>query len=282
MFRIDIKFHCDEKSNFKNGLLVHGFSYRDYEIPLHNHDFYEMNIVLSGTGVHTIENNVLSVTVGDVFVIPPMVAHAYKNTGGLEVYHVLFHKNFIEKMAQKSKNVNGYLELMEIEPFLRSNLSNPIFLHLNDVRMIELKYELEFIEDKGKYSWEEYGELKYQTAKKLLFWLSALLYEQIKNTKKEKNKNELQILSALEYIHKNYGEKITIDHLCEKACMSRSTFIRSFVCVCGVSPIEYLNNYRLKKAEELLKRGILTKTEVAHECGFYDLSHMKRTISKQN
>jgi len=91
-------------------------------------------------------------------------------------------------------------------------------------------------------------------------------------------KYEMQIIRVLEYIHKNYSEKITIESLCRMAFLSRSTFLRSFKAVCGMSPIEYLNNYRCKKAFELFNSNDYSKTEIAHSCGFYDLSHMERML----
>ena len=84
----------------------------------------------------------------------------------------------------------------------------------------------------------------------------------------------------IEYLHQNFSEKITIDGLAERVYLSRSTFIRSFQVFCGCSPIQYLTKYRAKKAMELLENATMSKTEIAHSCGFYDLSHMERMIKK--
>ena len=62
--------------------------------------------------------------------------------------------------------------------------------------------------------------------------------------------------------------------------LSRSTFLRSFKAVCGKSPIEYLNKYRCDKAIEQIDSLDRSKTEIAHKCGFYDLSHMERMLKK--
>ena len=75
-------------------------------------------------------------------------------------------------------------------------------------------------------------------------------------------------------------DKITIDLLCEKSFLSRSTFLRSFHNVCGCTPMEYVNSYRCKKALEMMDSTCFSKTEIAHSCGFYDLSHMERTVKK--
>lgn len=278
---VDIKFHCNEQTNFYKGYPVKAFSYKDYSIEMHNHDFYEVNIVLSGAGTHCIENSKFRVKSGDVFVIPPMVAHAYTDTENLEVYHILLKKSFMDNNRAEAESVSGFLQLIEIEPFLRSNFSNTFFLHLSKLQMVQLKGELDFIDDNGAFPWEDCSLMKYHTVWKILYWFSELLNGQI-NSKHSptKYKYEIQIIRALEYIHMNYGEKITIETLCREVFLSRSTFLRGFKELCSVTPMDYINNYRCKKAIEQLEAADCSKTEIAHNCGFYDLSHMERMLKK--
>ena len=148
--------------------------------------------------------------------------------------------------------------------------------------MLQLEEELKFLDGDGLFSWEEFSPMKNHVTWKLLYWFAALLQEQIKNMEaKTDHPYEVQIIRTLEFIHRNYNKKITIEGLCKESCMSRSTFIRSFRSICGIPPQEYLNQYRCKKATELLEAGKDTKTEIAHACGFYDLSHMERMLKKQ-
>ena len=176
--------------------------------------------------------------------------------------------------------MNGFVQLTEIEPFLRSNFSEDFFLKLNQSQLLQLKAELQVLDDVGDYLWEECAELKYHTAWKLLYWFSWLLSRQINDRKTTGLKYEARIVRALEYIHKNYGRKIAIEDLCGEVYLSRSTFLRHFQAVCGTSPIEYLNDYRCKTALQQLESSRYSKTEIAHNCGFYDLSHMERSLKK--
>lgn len=278
---VDIKFHCDEKTNFHDGFSARAFAYTDYSIELHNHDFYEVNIVLNGRGTHCIENRSFHIIAGDVFVIPPMVAHSYINTDQLEVYHILLKKDFLKRNQEESKQVAGFLQLTEIEPFLRSTSSNTFFLHLSQLQMIQLKNELAFIDDNGPFSWEACAPMKYHEIWKILYWLSMLLNQQVLLEETAHPKQyEFYILDALSYIHKHYSEKITIDILCKKVFLSRSTFLRAFKEICQISPMEYLKKYRCEKAMEMLNSADCSKTMVAQNCGFYDLSHMMHALKQ--
>lgn len=278
----DIRFHCDSQNNFiRPNQLVRAFTYKNYSIEPHNHDFYEMNIIMSGKGIHRIENARFNIETGDVFVIPPMTVHAYYDTEKLNVLHILLHKDFISSNREESSKVMGYLQLMEIEPFLRCNFADAMFLHLSKDKLITLQNDISFLEDGSDFDTEELEPLKNHTMWKVIYWLSHLLFLQMNSKNKiPSNKYESSILNALEYIHQNYAEKITVEDLSEIAFLSRSTFLRSFSAICNCTPSEYITAYRLKKAEEMMKNSELSKTQIAHICGFYDLSHMERAMKK--
>ena len=216
---MDIKFHCDSKQNFKNEhQQVRAFLYTDYSIEPHNHDFYELNIILKGKGTHQIEKACFSAETGDVFMIPPMRVHSYYDTEDLDVYHILLHNDFISNNQKENLSIPGFVQFTEIEPFLRQKFSKKMFLHLSHGQMLQLKTDLAFIEDNSVYDTKEMMPLKEHTTWKILYWLSALLSDQIYDKRKKTlNKYDMEIIRTLEYIHQNYGSKITIDLLCQKS-----------------------------------------------------------------
>jgi len=276
-----MKFHSTAIRNFRNKQEhVRAFEYQDYSISPHDHDFYEMNIISSGSGTHTIENASFRVKPGDVFIIPPGVMHSYVETEHLNVYHILLRKSFIEKNRKEAEHIPGFLQLIEIEPFLRQNYSDAMFLHLSGSQMIELQSDLKIITDQSRLNQESLFPLKEHIAWKILYWFSFLLSEQLYHKPHTASAQTQAIFRTLEYIHQNYGEKITIDELCKISFLSRSTFLRNFQSICGCTPLQYLTGYRKKQAIERLEQNELSKTEIAHACGFYDLSHMMRILKK--
>ena len=280
----EIKFTSYADHNFRNlSQEVRAFLYKDYSIEAHNHDFYEMNVVLKGEGTHVIENSPIRVRTGDVFVIPPNTVHAYYDTRELDVFHILLRPSFIAENFAEASKAPGFLQLTEIEPFLRKNAMSHCFLHLSATKLSQLKEDLFLLEDGSFFDDDKFSAAKKHAAWKMLFWLSYHLYCQMSSERdKLANKYESNIISALEYIHKHYGEKITVDILCKEVFLSRSTFLRNFSSICACSPLSYLNGYRVKKAVEMMENADLTKTEIAHACGFYDLSHMERMMRKND
>ena len=147
---MNIEFHSSAERNFKTEhQQVRAFLYTDYSIALHNHDFYEINIILKGNGTHQIENACFSVKTGDVFIIPPMTIHAYYDTNELDVYHILLHKDFIINNYSEATTIPGFLQFIEIEPYLRQHFASKIFLHLSHNQLMQLKSDISFIEEGG-------------------------------------------------------------------------------------------------------------------------------------
>ena len=263
----------------ERGCLFWTVTYHNYSYGKHIHDFYELNIVLSGTGTHQIEDCSIPVRAGDIFVIPPSVAHSYQNSNGLDVFHLVIHPDFIRNNITEARSVEGFTLLTEAEPFLRRNSTIPMFLHLTPAELAGTAHELEIIsEDEGFYP----KPLVNHTVWMLLYTFSHMFHQQLMTQKKQLSKScEGAILQALDYIHTHYSEKLTIKILCDKVFMSRSTFLRKFSELCRCTPIEYITSYRIKKAVQLMqKEDDMPRSEIAHMCGFYDLSHMDRSLKK--
>ena len=82
--------------------------------------------------------------------------------------------------------------------------------------------------------------------------------------------------AVISYIHEHLTEKIGIDTLCQKACMSKSSFFRSFKDVFGLSPVEFIIRERISLARRLLANPTLTVAEVSDMVGFHNPHYFSR------
>lgn len=95
-------------------------------------------------------------------------------------------------------------------------------------------------------------------------------------------KEETSIEKAINYMHQNFENKITVKKLANVCNMSESYFIKCFKEETGKSPIEYLINIRLNKARKLLRDSNLSITEISLKCGFYSNSHFSSCFLRKN
>ena len=91
-----------------------------------------------------------------------------------------------------------------------------------------------------------------------------------------------RILSpALEYINASYtSENIKMERLAELCGISQSYLRRLFVRAFSQPPAIYIRNLRLKYAEELLRIGEYSVTEVALLSGFNDTAYFSREFKR--
>lgn len=105
------------------------------------------------------------------------------------------------------------------------------------------------------------------------------LLTQYKGRPFESHKREVQ--EVLRYLHTHYGENITLENLAETTCLNRSYLCRVFKKEMGMSIFSYLNDFRMKRAEELLLKGDnMYIKEVASQVGIDDPFYFTRRFKE--
>ena len=81
-------------------------------------------------------------------------------------------------------------------------------------------------------------------------------------------KNDLLVYEVMQYIEENYKQSISLDLLASTFNLSKQWLILRFKKEMNITPITYLNHFRMKKAKELLLQQEMLISEVAFACGF--------------
>lgn len=79
---------------------------------------------------------------------------------------------------------------------------------------------------------------------------------------------ERAVTRAIDAMHDNLGEKLTIDDMARAAMFSKFHFSRVFRKITGISPGRFLSALRLEEAKRLLQGTDLTVTEISHRVGY--------------
>lgn len=271
------KLEADKKQYyFRDGEYFDGedryirtYLHADYKHKMHSHEFYEINIIMSGRGRHYIDEVSLDTEVGDVFVIPPGVNHGYYSDESIDIYHILIKNDFFSKYGDIISRIDGFDLLFDIEPQIRraSGRNHNLNKDSYRARMYEEKLnEMNLTEKQGRYTHLDILALDFICS----------LCERIQEDTSECV--EKDVLRVIEYIRGNLEKKLTLKQLSDMANMSVSTFNRHFRAVLGVSPMNYVIQCRTERAKALISDRMLTRTEIAQICGFYDLAHMNKYI----
>lgn len=251
-----------------------------YPLLMHKHDFYEINIVTQGEGRHYIEEASVNAQAGSVFVIPPNILHGYYAGADLEIFHLALSESFMTNFSKELHSLKNYPLLFEIEPMLRTSLNENIFLSLSDEELQNLIPELNNTVrcEQIKYS----GMLTLKNAKALsvIGYLTYLYTQKKSDIFQNTQPFAKNFVNCINYLHKNYNEKIYVQDLADQCFMSYSTFSRNFKKIFKLSPNDYLLKLRIENAKQALKETNKSILEIALDCGFFDQSHFSHYFYK--
>jgi two-component system response regulator YesN len=94
------------------------------------------------------------------------------------------------------------------------------------------------------------------------------------------DKQDFYIDCAIHYIRKHYDSDISLRDAAGSIGISESYLSRLFKQKVSLTFLEYLRNYRLKKALELMKDQSLRINEIARRTGFRDMSYFSEVFRK--
>ncbi|MDO4594512.1 MAG: response regulator [Tissierellia bacterium] len=102
-----------------------------------------------------------------------------------------------------------------------------------------------------------------------------VLKENVHNTKKSD-----EAILMIDYIKRNFGEKISIKDLETKLNYSESMLNKKFKQYTDMTFNEYLNRYRIKKAIDYMKSSDLIILDIAYLTGFSNPKYFSKVFKK--
>lgn len=117
-----------------------------------------------------------------------------------------------------------------------------------------------------------------------LFLTSALetIFESAQASEKRQGEYKDEIDKAIKYIHQNYHRKISLASLADYVNLSSGYLCRLFKAEVGISVTNYINELRMKKAMELIKKQEkeVSLKEIAISVGIDDQLYFSRLFRK--
>ncbi|MEN8905688.1 MAG: AraC family transcriptional regulator [Clostridiales bacterium] len=86
---------------------------------------------------------------------------------------------------------------------------------------------------------------------------------------------------ALEYVNNNWNKSFSIDDIAKHSNLSKNHFIKIFTKSIGKTPNNYLTDYRIQKAKELLAMTNLSIIEVSLKCGYDNIPYFSFLFKKK-
>lgn len=94
--------------------------------------------------------------------------------------------------------------------------------------------------------------------------------------------DKLFIENILQFMEENYADsELKVDDLSDLSNLSRTSFYMKFKSISGKSPIQFINDFRLEKAENLIRSSHYSISEISYMVGFDNPGYFNRRFKEK-
>lgn len=224
-------------------------------------DHYLIHYIVRGKGIFQYDGKVYELSQGQGFLISPYKLSFYQAD-----HDNPWHYKWV---GFKGLNAHTYLD--------RANLSvqQPIFNNDSDSKLEDCIDSMI-----NALTLQKSRDLMY---KGLLYEFLSILIESSTGDKALESaamNTEQYVRKAMEFVNMNYSRKTSIDEMAQFVGLNRKYLSKIFKSVTNITPQEFLINYRINKACELMEDHTLPISNIAHSVGYDDPLHFSKIFKK--
>ena len=238
--------------------------------PTHWHPEMELQIILKGSAEYTVNGETYLVSEGSAIYIGPEAVHMATALSAHTVgYDIVLLPQFLISLMQTA----------QCEQF-----AVPLAIHRPAAQVIspESKEGNVILESLKRMYYTEsshYGYELFLMENLLAIWRNLIMiFPKDSEGTYDNGKvlREKRMKDMLGYIQKNYPNAITITDIAASANISKSECFRCFAELSQLSPIEYVNQYRLTQAAQLLRTTAQSVSDICYLTGFNSSSYFTK------
>ena len=245
---------------FKLLYITHSEYDKGWHSTSHTHHFTELFYIVSGKGAFVLPNEEIPVKENDLVIINPNIEHTEKSN----------EQDSLEYIALGLEGISFSLPIEE----------SPIGLFTYQGDREDILFFLKKLLHEVKNN-ENNFEIVCQNIIEILI-VKLRRKKNITVTKETTQRRINQSVALVKhYINHNYSDPITLDSLAKIGNINKYYLSHTFKEDIGISPIEYLNQVRIKEAMTLLETTDFTIAEIARFNGFSSQSFFTQVFKRE-
>lgn len=244
--------------------------YPDFRAVSHWHDDFEFVLILDGTMSYNVNGNRLLLQTGEgLFVNSRSFHYGYSDTHTDCSFICII-------LSAELLSANEYFKVNCITPLTQ----NPQFPFQKLTAAIPWQYNI--LNDLSElYTVNSRKLCPFHIIQKFAHILEILFQNMNSSTAHEQNKEDIQAITAMiGFVQKHYQNKLILKDISNAGNCGKTKCTSLFQKYLSMSPIAFLNHYRLKKASLLLRSTSMSITEIAYTCGFSTTSYFCELFHK--
>ncbi len=250
------------------------------EICPHDHQHFEIFLILGGTALHRTPLYVASLSRGDVVISAPGQTHAWSQIDGIHRMECVYLAEWLVHEAKELWSEPGVLPLFLAQGPPGTTADLPV----QHFKLTEQNLTLAFEDLRAMVLELERSSPSLPYLKRCMGKLMITLGRSYAETEMEGTGGGMrqEVLEALRLIERAAatGEPFRASELAQSCGLSVTSFVRQFCESVGRSPLQYFQQRRIQHACWLLLHAEQSVTEVAFSLGYADAPHFVRVFHK--
>ena len=242
--------------NEHNHILIslHSFK-KGYISKLHWHDFFELEIVVAGNGLHTLNDKQYEISPGSTYLLTYNDFHLLNALSDLKVLNIAFVSNAVSKELLQAVSTGGISLLGSSE-------------------LDSVTERLELLEHTKNKDVNLYDILSKCFLEELIIRII------LKHTTTGGAQTPSAVQRCIMIITENFRDDISLEYVAKKLFVSPNYLGLLFKKAVGSSFRSYLNAIRIRCACNLLATTNKSVKEIASDCGYNSFEHFTYTFKK--
>lgn len=237
---------------------------------MHFHNLLEIGYCHYGDGDLVIEDDTYRFDAGMISCIPANYLHVTRSDANVRAFWEYIYISPEDIVRQWGKSTQETRQIMDAVG------RKSFFVKVEECPAIAALIRAIFVEMQHRSA--HYRECVRGMAYALLFEIAR--FNDMGEEQSAGKSISLQLGSAIEYVDKNYPNNFKIADLANECHMSETHFRRIFQEKMNMTPVEYVNFVRVRKACELIDKTDISMEDVAEKVGFVTPSTFNRNFRR--
>lgn len=244
--------------------------YDRFPVTEHQHSFFELCYIVSGTGDFISGNQIIPFSGTTMFFIRPQISHTYRLSSMCDIIYIRLTDAYIGHVLNATEKDLLYLPLpLDLYSLVRQEDKEHISLLMKCISA-------------------EYLSLCGDTSRIASHWINSILLIYVRNIRHQFGDavshidQESKLMPMLQYIemHLNNPDLLRTKELGRQFNLAENYIGKFFKVHTGESLQQYILQCRIKFVKELLSYTDFRISEIVFKAGFSDESHLTHTFKR--
>jgi AraC-like DNA-binding protein len=247
--------------------------YADWNWKEVNSPFTRLYMVENGSAKVHLHGEIHTIEPGFIYMIPSFTTHSYENDNTFTLYyiHIYEEQNIFDRLKFPFRADASELDLLLIKRLLDVNPGRELKRSDPDT-YDNFPTLMQNIEKNDQFPLNSVVETKGILMQLFSRFLGKACFKQ--------EITDRRIVKVLRYIRENINKNISIANLATMSYLTNDHFIRLFKKEMQCTPVQYINQKKIEKAQLMIIIGEKSIKDISYELSFDNLSYFYRLFKK--